>query len=52
MGKGIIAFGDIKTQKLKLATLLKKKLWHSSFPVNFVKYLRAPFLTEHLGACF
>ena len=26
------------------ATLLKKRLWHRSFPVNFVKFLRTPFL--------
>ena len=25
------------------ATLLKKRLWHRSFPVNFAKFLRAPF---------
>ena len=30
------------------ATLLKKKLWHSCFPVNFVKFLRTPFYKEHL----
>ena len=30
------------------ATLLKKRLWHRCFPVNFVKFLRTPFLTEHL----
>ena len=30
------------------ATLLKKRLWHRCFPVNFVKYLRTPFFTEHL----
>ena len=30
------------------ATLLKKRLWHKCFPVNFVKLLRTPFLTEHL----
>ena len=29
-------------------TLLKKRLWHRCFPVNSVKFLRAPFLTEHL----
>ena len=29
------------------ATLLKKRLCHRSFPVNFVKFLRAPFFTEH-----
>ena len=32
---------------LTLATLLKKGLWHRCFPVNFVKFLRTPFLTEH-----
>ena len=28
-------------------TLLKRRLWYRCFPVNFVKFLRAPFLTEH-----
>ena len=31
-----------------LATLLKKQLWHRYFPVNFEKFLRTSFLTEHL----
>ena len=26
----------------------KKRPWHKCFPVNFVKFLRTPFLTEHL----
>ena len=30
------------------ATILKKSLWHSCFPLNFVEFLRAPFLIEHL----
>ena len=30
------------------ATLLKKRLWHRCFPVNFEKFLRTPFLIEHL----
>ena len=30
------------------ATLLKKRLWHRCFPVNFVKILRTPFYIEHL----
>ena len=30
------------------ATLLKKRLWRSCFPVNFAKFLRTPFLKEHL----
>ena len=33
---------------LRPATLLKKRLWHRCFPVNFVKFLRTPFLTEYL----
>ena len=33
---------------LRPATLLKKKLWYICFPVKFVKFLRRPFLTEHL----
>ena len=28
--------------------LLKKRLWRRCFPVSFVKFLRTPFLTEHL----
>ena len=37
-----------KDAGLSPATLLKKRLWHSCFPVNFVKFLRTPFFTEHL----
>ena len=29
------------------ATLLKKRLQHKCFPVNFVKFLRAPFLQNN-----
>ena len=29
------------------ATLLGKRGWHMCFPVNFTKFLRTPFLTEH-----
>ena len=29
-------------------TLLKKRPWHRRFPVNFAKFLRTPFLIEHL----
>ena len=29
-------------------SLLKKKLWHRCFPVNFVTFLRTPFCIEHL----
>ena len=27
------------------ATLLKKRLWHRCFPVNFAKFLRRSFFT-------
>ena len=32
------------------ATLLKKRLWHRCFPVNFVEFLKTPFLIEYLWA--
>ena len=32
-----------KVAGLRPATLLKKRLWHRYFPVNFVKFLRIPF---------
>ena len=31
------------------ATLLKKRLWYRSFPVNFVRFLRTPFLQNTSG---
>ena len=34
--------------KARPATLSKKRLWHRYFSVNFAKFLRAPFFTEHL----
>ena len=38
-----------KIAGLKPATLLKKRRWYRCFfPVNFVKFLRTPFLTDHL----
>ena len=33
-----------KVAGLILATLLKKRLWYRCLPVNFVKFLRTPFL--------
>ena len=29
-------------------SFLKKRLWHKCFPVNFAKFLRTCFFTEHL----
>ena len=34
------------------ATLLKKRLWHRCFPVNFTKSIRTPFLRNISGSCF
>ena len=31
-----------------IKNLLKIRLWHRCFPVSFAKFLRAPFVTEHL----
>ena len=35
-----------KAAGLNPATLLKKRLWHRYFPVNFVKFLRIPFFNK------
>ena len=35
---------DNKVACLSSAILLKKRLWHRCFPVNFAKFLRIPFL--------
>ena len=35
-------------KKLLQKLLSKKRLWHRSFLVNFAKFLRTPFLIEHL----
>ena len=41
-----------KVAHLRSATLLKKRLWHRFFPVNFAKCLRTPFLIEHFHRLF
>ena len=33
---------------LRSVTLLKKRLWHRCFPVNFARFLRTAFLKGHL----
>ena len=37
-----------KVTGVRPPTLLKRRLWHKCFPVNFVKFLRTPFFKEHL----
>ena len=38
-----------KVARLRPVTLLKKRLWHRCFPVNFAKFLRTPFLLNTSG---
>ena len=38
-----------KVAGLRPATLLKKRLWHRCFPVNFAKFLRISFLQNTSG---
>ena len=41
-----------KVAGLRPATLLRERLWHSCFPVNFMKFLRTLFLQGISGDCF
>ena len=41
--------GKYLCQSLRPAALLKKRLWHRCFPVNFVEFLRTPFLQNTSG---
>ena len=40
----IIFLIKLQVSGLRPATLLKKRLWHGCFPVNFVNFLKTPFL--------
>ena len=37
-----------KVAGLRPATLLKMRLWHRCFPVNYAKFLRTPFFIKDL----
>ena len=39
-------------EKVWPITLLKKRLWHRCFPVNFAKFLRTCSLQKTSGGCF
>ena len=41
-----------KVADLRLANLLKKRLWHRCFAVNFAKFLRTLFLQNTSSGCF
>ena len=38
----------IKVDGLRPGALLRKRLWHRCFPVNFAKFVRTAFLIEHV----
>ena len=38
-----------KVAGLRPATVLKKRLWHRRFPVNFAKFIKTPFLQNTSG---
>ena len=46
--KVLLKFRKIHRKTFYTATLLKKRLWHKSFPGNFTKFLRTPFFIEYL----
>ena len=46
--KGVL-WNFVKFIGLRPANLLKKRLWHRCFPVNFTKFLRTPFLQNTSG---
>ena len=45
----LIKWWSWKTRLWRPAILLKKRPWCRCFPVNFAKFVRTPFLKEHLG---
>ena len=48
VGKGVLR-NFTKLTGLRPASLLKKRLWHRRFPVNFAKFLRTAFLQDTYG---
>ena len=47
--KGVLRnFAKFTGKCLCQSLISKKRLWHRCFPVNFAKFLRTSFLTEHL----
>ena len=47
--KGVLrSFTKFTGRYLRPATLLKMRLWHKCFPVNFEKFLGTPFFAKHL----
>ena len=42
-------FLSFRSSHQRTVVLLKKRLWHRCFPVNFVKFSRTPFLQNTSG---
>ena len=51
-GKHLLEFLFNKAASLRPASLLKRKLGHSYFPVNLAKFLRTHFLQDTSDGCF
>ena len=51
LGFSCSRFFKVRVQVLEVAPV-KKRPWHSCFPVNFDKFVRTPFLKKISGACF
>ena len=47
VNKALMPATLLKRDSKRLATLLKKRLQHRCFPVNFARFLRTPFLIKH-----
>ena len=43
-----ISQSSLENTCARVSFLLKKRLWHRFFPVNFEKFLKTPFFIEHL----
>ena len=41
-------FNKVAGLRPETCNFIKKIIWHRNFPENFVKFLRTPFLTQHL----
>ena len=41
-------FNKVTGLRPETCNFIKKIIWHRDFPKNFAKFLRTPFLTEHL----
>ena len=51
--KCIFCYNTVNKRKYtRPVILLKNRLWHRCFPVDFAKFLRTPYLQNATGGCF